>query len=113
MSSRSRRLFLPRPVADPENSFSRARTPKRPTPVVVKAIARASVWFEQLITGKSQSMAEIAVHENITDNYVSNLIDLAWLSPDIVDRVLEGDLEETAREGRHALAQIRCLWGRR
>ena len=69
---------------------------KTPDAVVVKAIARASIWFEQLTTGKSQSIAEIAVRENITDNYVSNLIHLAWLSPDIVGRVLEGDSEATA-----------------
>jgi hypothetical protein len=68
---------------------------KTPDAVVVKAIARASVWFEQLTTGKSQSMAEIATGENITDNYVSNLIHLAWLSPDLVGRVLEGDSEAT------------------
>jgi site-specific DNA recombinase len=66
---------------------------KTPDTVVVKAIARASVWFEQLTTGKSQSMAKIAVRENITDNYVSNLIHLAWLSPDLVGRVLDGDSE--------------------
>jgi hypothetical protein len=41
-------------------------------------------------------MAEIAVRENITDNYVSNLIHLAWLSPDIVGRVLDGDSVATA-----------------
>jgi hypothetical protein len=41
-------------------------------------------------------MAEIAVRENITDNYVSNLIHLAWLSPDLVGRVLEGDSQATA-----------------
>jgi DNA invertase Pin-like site-specific DNA recombinase len=69
---------------------------KTPDAVVVKAIARASIWFEQLTTGKSQSMAEIAVRENITDNYVSNLIHLAWLSPDIVGRVLDGDSVATA-----------------
>src|SRR5712672_808440 len=69
---------------------------KTPDAVVVKAIARASLWFEQLTTGKSQSMAEIAVRENITDNYVSNLIHLAWLSPDLIGRVLEGDPEATA-----------------
>jgi site-specific DNA recombinase len=68
---------------------------KTPDAVVVKAIARASTWFEQLTTGKSQSMAEIAVRENITDNYVSNLIHLAWLSPDLVGRVLDGDPEAT------------------
>jgi site-specific DNA recombinase len=69
---------------------------KTPDAVVVKAIARASIWFEQLAAGKSQSMAEIAVREDITDNYVSNLIHLAWLSPDLVGRVLEGDSEATA-----------------
>src|ERR1700694_2736423 len=69
---------------------------KTPDAVVVKAIARASVWFEQLAAGKSRSMAGIAVRENITDNYVSNLIHLAWLSPDLVGRVLDGDPEATA-----------------
>ncbi len=69
---------------------------KTPDPVVVKAIARASVWFEQLTTGKSQSMAEIAVRENITDNYVSNLIHLAWLPPDLVRQVVDGDFGATA-----------------
>jgi site-specific DNA recombinase len=69
---------------------------KTPDAVVVKAIARASIWFEQLTTGNSQSMAELAVRENITDNYVSNLIHLAWLSPDIVGRILVGDSQATA-----------------
>jgi hypothetical protein len=72
------------------------RSGKTPDAVLVKAIARASVWFEQLTTGKSQSMAEIAVRQNITDNYVSNLIHLAWLSPDLVGRVVDGDPEATA-----------------
>jgi site-specific DNA recombinase len=69
---------------------------KTPDTVVVKAIARASVWFEHLTASKSQSMGEIAVRENITDNYVSNLIHLAWLSPDLVGRVLDGDPAATA-----------------
>ena len=50
-----------------------------PDPVVVKAVARAQCWFEQLVSGKAQSMAEIAARDNVTDNYVSNLIHLAWL----------------------------------
>jgi site-specific DNA recombinase len=36
------------------------------------------------------------LRENITDNYVSNLIHLAWLSPNLVGRVLEGDPEATS-----------------
>jgi hypothetical protein len=53
----------------------------RPDPVVVKALARSRAWFDDLATGKAQSMAEIAARENITDNYVGNLIHLAWLAP--------------------------------
>jgi hypothetical protein len=84
---------------------------KTPDAVVVKAIARASIWFEQLTTGKSQSMAEIAVRENITDNYVSNLIHLAWLSPDFVDRVLEGDPAATAlARGAMLTRRSEALW---
>jgi hypothetical protein len=86
---------------------------KTPDTVVVKAIARASVWFEQLTMGKSQSMAEIAVRENITDNYVSNLIHLAWLSPDLVGRVLEGDVEATAlARGAMLTRKSDALWSR-
>jgi site-specific DNA recombinase len=62
-----------------------------PDPVVVKAVARAQGWFEQLITGKADSMAQIAIRESITDNYVSNLVHLAWLSPHQVDLILDGD----------------------
>jgi site-specific DNA recombinase len=72
----------------------------QPDPIVVKAIARAQAWFDELTTGKAQSMAEIAKRDNITDNYVSNLIHLAWLSPKQVDRVLDGEPSATvfARE---------------
>jgi hypothetical protein len=86
---------------------------KTPDAVVVKAIARASIWFEQLTTGKSRSMAEIAVREGITDNYVSNLIHLAWLSPDLVGRVLEGDPEATSVARTAMLTrQSDILWNR-
>jgi hypothetical protein len=85
---------------------------KTPDAVVVKAIARASIWFEQLTTGKSQSMAEIAVREHITDNYVSNLIHLAWLSPDLVGGVLEGDSEAAALARAAMLSRKSdALWG--
>jgi site-specific DNA recombinase len=84
---------------------------KTPDAVVVKAIARASIWFEQLTSGKSQSMAEIATREDITDNYVSNLIHLAWLPPDVVGRVLDGDPEATASaRGAMLTRKSEVLW---
>jgi hypothetical protein len=64
--------------------------------------------------GKAQSMAEIAARENITDNYVSNLIHLAWLSPASVDHILDGDPKATliARNAmRTRKVGVQLLWG--
>jgi site-specific DNA recombinase len=59
-------------------------------------------------------MAEIAVRENITDNYVSNLIHLAWLSPELVDRVLDGDPEATVLARAAMLTRkSNALWKQR
>jgi site-specific DNA recombinase len=56
-------------------------------------------------------MAEIATREDITDNYVSNLIHLAWLSPHIVGRVLHGDPEATASaRGAMLTRKSEVLW---
>jgi site-specific DNA recombinase len=86
---------------------------KTPDAVVVKAIARASIWFEHLTAGKSRSMAQIAVREDITDNYVSNLIHLAWLSPDLVGQVLDGDPGATAlAKGAMLSRKSDVLWRR-
>jgi hypothetical protein len=56
-------------------------------------------------------MAEIAARENITDNYVSNLIHLAWLSPHQVDLILERDPEATERAKNSMLTRkIDIIW---
>ena len=36
------------------------------------------------------------ISANITDNYVSNLIHLAWLPPKMVESMLDGDAQATA-----------------
>ena len=73
-----------------------AQDAHQPDLVVVKAIARAWQWFEELSIGKATSMADIAKREGITDNYVSNLIHLAWLPPRMVDSVLDGHPQAAA-----------------
>jgi site-specific DNA recombinase len=78
------------------------RSARQADPVVLRAMARAHLWFYELSMGKAQSMAEIALRENITDNYVSNLIHLAWLPPAIVDQILDGDPQATMI-GRNAM----------
>jgi len=82
-----------------------------PDPVITKAVARAHRWFEELTTGSANSMAEIAARENITDNYISNLIHLAWLPPRQVELLLAGDPEASGSARQSMLSRIAAyLW---
>ena len=57
---------------------------------LVKGIGRGFSWFEELTEGRAESVAAIAKREGVTDRYVSQLIDLAFLSPRIVEQSLKG-----------------------
>ena len=60
-------------------------------PALVKAIARGFSWFEELAAGRADTVTTIAKREGVTDRYVSHLVDLAFLSPDLVEASLDGD----------------------
>ena len=62
-------------------------------PVLVKAIARGVTWFEQLSCGQGDTIKSIAKRERLTDRYVSRMIELAFLSPRIVEAALSGKTE--------------------
>jgi site-specific DNA recombinase len=57
---------------------------------LLKAVARAHRWFDELSTGKASSLAEIAAREGLAVRYVGRLIRLAFLAPDIVESIVEG-----------------------
>jgi site-specific DNA recombinase len=59
-------------------------------PALIKAIARGVTWFEELATGQADTVKAIATREGVTDRYVSQLIELAFLSPRIVERAFCG-----------------------
>jgi DNA invertase Pin-like site-specific DNA recombinase len=59
-------------------------------PILLKAIAKARGWFDDLVTGRASSLAAIALREGITDRYVSHLLPLAFLAPDIVEAITVG-----------------------
>jgi hypothetical protein len=57
---------------------------------IVKALARAFRWREMLEVGKHGTIADIAANEQINESYVSRLLRLTLLSPDIVEAVIDG-----------------------
>lgn len=57
---------------------------------MVKAVARAFRWQRLLENGTYGCLDEIAKAERIGASFVSRIIRLALLSPDIVDAILDG-----------------------
>jgi len=62
----------------------------RPDPHLLKAVARGHRWFNELASGKSASIKEIARREGVYDSYVKRLIPLAFLAPEIVRSICNG-----------------------
>jgi site-specific DNA recombinase len=63
---------------------------QRPDRSLQQGVARARAWFEELATGKRRSIAEISAAEGITGSKVAALLDLAFLAPDLVERIVAG-----------------------
>jgi hypothetical protein len=66
------------------------RKAQKADPALLKAIARAHRWFDQLVAGRVASMAEIGKRESVPKNFVSWLIRLAFLAPEIVEAIIQG-----------------------
>ena len=64
--------------------------PSKPNPVLIGALIRAWGWRRKLESGEAHSIKQIAVAENITDRYVSRLLRLTYLAPDIIGAILSG-----------------------
>ena len=57
---------------------------------MVKAIARAFRWQAMLENGTYGCLEEIGKGENIAPSFISRVIRLALLAPDIVEAILAG-----------------------
>jgi hypothetical protein len=57
---------------------------------LVKALARAFRWRRMLETGRYGMIAELAAAEKINESYVSRVLRLTLLAPDIVEAILDG-----------------------
>src|SRR5438270_582216 len=59
-------------------------------PALIKAIARGRVWFEELVSGRARSLQELAKRDGISRRYIRRLIGLAFLSPELIEAILQG-----------------------
>lgn len=58
---------------------------------LVKALARAFRWKRLLDNGVFTSITEIAENEKLSFTYISRVLRLSTLAPDIVEAIVDGD----------------------
>lgn len=71
---------------------SDAPTSRQPDGALVKALGRAFRWKRMLESGEFATIAELAESEGIAPSYMTRILRLAFLAPDIVEAILEGRL---------------------
>ena len=64
--------------------------PRRTDNTLVKALARAFRWKRMLESGEFATIAELAEREGIAPSYMTRVLRLTLLAPDIVEAILDG-----------------------
>lgn len=64
--------------------------PRRTDCTLVKALARAFRWKRLLESGEFATIAELAEREGIAPSYMTRVLRLTLLAPDIVEAILDG-----------------------
>ena len=77
-------------MISPDGTEARVITATRIDSTLVKALARAFRWRRMLESGMVSTVGEIAAREKINKSYVSRILRLTLLAPDIVEAILDG-----------------------
>ncbi|WP_299627618.1 hypothetical protein [uncultured Tateyamaria sp.] len=64
--------------------------PRRTDNTLVKALARAFRWKRLLESGEFATIAELSEREGIAPSYMTRVLRLTLLPPDIVEAILDG-----------------------
>lgn len=74
----------------PGNSPEGTAQPRRTNNTLIKALARAFRWKRMLESGEFATVAELAKREGITLSYVTRILQLTRLAPDLIAAILDG-----------------------
>ncbi len=77
-------------ILTPDGTPASPPARSRPDSALLKALARGFRWQKMLREGDYQTLEEIADAENIKPSYVSRLLRMTLLAPEIVEGVLAG-----------------------
>jgi site-specific DNA recombinase len=88
---------------------------RAPAPMVdltlLKTVARAHEWSSDLVAGRVQSIAEIALREGVSPRYVRRMLSVAFLAPRLVEAIAEGrQPPELTAEALAERIELPLLW---
>jgi site-specific DNA recombinase len=66
-------------------------SPHHPKAALIKAVARARAWYEKVTQGRALDMRSLAQQAGLTERYVGKVFACAFLAPDIIESILEGN----------------------
>jgi DNA invertase Pin-like site-specific DNA recombinase len=68
---------------------------ERTVRAIQDSLRKALNWNQALITGKAASKAELARNEGVSKWYITQIIKLAYLAPDIMGAIIKGNIPAT------------------
>lgn len=82
-----------------------------PNHALIRLIAKAHLWFDQLKDGEVKNINEIATNENIHPSDVSRFLPLAFLAPDIIEALVsDSNKIDISVDRIRALCPPPCDW---
>jgi hypothetical protein len=81
-------------IVAPDGSELAPNSKPQPDSTLVKALARAWRWQRMLDEGIYISVSEIGETEGINKSYISRILRLITLAPDIVEAILQGRADQ-------------------
>jgi hypothetical protein len=84
-------------IVPPDGSELAPSSKPQPDGTLVKALARAWHWQLMLDDGVHASVSEIGETENISKSYISRILRLALVAPEIIDAIVAASTDQTLR----------------
>jgi hypothetical protein len=85
-------------ILTPPGQIAWSPSPRVDT-ALVKATVRAHRWRQMLESGEYNSSAELAKAEKVNDSYLSRILRLTLIAPDIIEAILTGRQPSTLQLG--------------
>jgi len=78
-------------IADDDSSQAHPDTVR----AIQNALSKALKWNEALMTGQVASISALAVEEEVVPQFIRRRINLAYLAPDIIQSIIEGQIPDS------------------